>query len=216
MVACRGYHDWRRGGRDIPDMVRPFRQRMGHGRSDTLPLRHAMLIHRLYRLPRHQGAVDAQGAAAQLGPCRHLLAHCRFLFAHNAHCHATGGSLGVGALCFCMDGSNSGNGDEFRKAQGAQLSGDRLLRAHGAQRARSLQALVRQCAHRSSDMDSSRGRQLHHRSCLLQPTTQTIHAHRVPFLRPAGKHMPHHSRVGHTDGLSIEILMINNITTERQ
>ncbi len=68
---------------------------MGHGRYYPLPVRYADVLHRLNDLPRHLCLEQMEGATAQVGSCRHLLAHCRFLLAYHPDCDARTGILGM-------------------------------------------------------------------------------------------------------------------------
>ena len=114
MVARCRHHARHRSGCDIPDMVCPCPQRMGHYGRDTLSLWHAMLLHRLHHLPCLAGLNKVERAPAQMGSCRYLLAHRRFLFPHYTHCHAQRRRLGVVAFHFCVGGSDNRHGGQLR------------------------------------------------------------------------------------------------------
>ena len=131
MVACRRHPDGRCRRSHLPLLVLYHAQRMGHGRHHPLPVRYADVLHRLNGLPCCFCLEQMEGATAQMGPCRHLLAYCRFLLANHAHCDARPGILGMESLYLYLGLRHCRNHHEFCQTQGSQQPGDHLLCRHG-------------------------------------------------------------------------------------
>ena len=53
-----------------------------------------------------------------------------------------------------------------------------------------------------------RGRLLHHRCTVLFAQRPTLHAQRVPLLRPGRKHLPHHRRLGRPHAVFVAFLRL--------
>ena len=104
----------------LPLLVLYHAQRMGHGRHHPLPVRYADVLHRIYHLPRHLCMEQVEGAAAQMGSCRHLLAHCRFLLSYHPDCDARTRLLGMEPLYLHLGMRHSRHGDELCQTQGPQ------------------------------------------------------------------------------------------------
>ena len=63
---------------------------------------------------------QVEGAAAQMGSCRHLLAHCRFLLSYHPDCDARTRLLGMEPLYLHLGVRHCRNCDELCQAQGPQ------------------------------------------------------------------------------------------------
>ena len=83
-------------------------------------LRYADVLHRIYHLPRHLRMEQVEGATAQMGSCRHLLAHCRFLLSYHPDCDARTRLLGMEPLYLHLGMRHSRHGDELCQTQGPQ------------------------------------------------------------------------------------------------
>ena len=106
--------------RHLPLLVLYHAQRMGHGRHHPLPVRYADVLHRIYHLPRYLCMEQVEGATAQMGSCRHLLAHCRFLLSYHPDCDARTRLLGMEPLYLHLGMRHSRHGDELCQTQGPQ------------------------------------------------------------------------------------------------
>ena len=169
---------------------------MGACRGDTLSLRHARLLCSLHGIPCHPAPQQVEGTSAQVGSCRHLLAHCRQLFPSHPLSLASTRLLGLESVHLRMAMCHIRHHSQFSPSQGAQQSRNLLFRWYGFVGACSLQAPSRQCKHRRRLMDNSRRCCLHNRCRLLQSQQEALHAFRLPFLRPPRQHLPHHRRMG--------------------
>src|SRR5574344_617172 len=174
---------------------------MGACRSDTLSRRHARLVCRLHGLSCHPSPQQVEGAPAQVGSCRHLLAHSRLLFPSHPCRLASTRLLGLESVHLRMAMCHLRHHSQFSPSQGAQQPRNLLFRGHGLVCSCCLQAPSRQCQHRRRLLDNRRGRCLHHRCCLLQSQQEALHAFRLPFLRPPRQHLPHHRRMGRANGV---------------
>ena len=120
LVEPRGWHRHGRSLRsDIPGNGIPRGEPLGTTGSVPLPLRHAGLLYSLYRLPRTaflrthaqagagRSSLRVERTTAPLGPCCHLLAHCRLLLSADTHSTTHPRLLGLGtllvrvAVCHC-------------------------------------------------------------------------------------------------------------------
>ena len=208
-VESRLRNPHRRSGRShIPLYVLHPRQRLGYRRRDSLFIRHAHVVHRLDGLPCSFGLEQVERAAATVGSRRHLLAYCRQLFAYHAHRAARPGVLGLESVRLYLALRLGRNGHELCPSQRSQQFRDVLFRGHGTERTRRFQTFGRLACHSRPHLDYSRRRLLHHRRRVLQPQQAQIHAHRIPFLRPRGQHLPYHRRVEDIDGSVVFKLIV--------
>ena len=184
LVACRWYPFGCCCRQHLLILVLYHAQRMGHGRHHPLPVRYADVLHRIYHLPRHLCMEQVEGATAQMGSCRHLLAHCRFLLSYHPDCDARTRLLGMEPLYLHLGMRHSRHGDELCQTQGPQQSGDALLCGHGIIGTCRIQASDRFRIPSHGYLDYRRGRLLHHGCRVLQYQQEEIHALRVPLLRP--------------------------------
>ena len=145
---------------------------------------------------------------APLGPCCHLLAYRRFLFATHLDCPARARLLGVEPLFVCMGLCYSWYHHEFHQVEGAFQRRDFLLRWYGLECIDSFQASSRFRFHSSRHLDYSRRRLLYHRRPLLFIQQKAIYALRLPLLRPGWQHLPHHRRLGRVDGVPLNIFLL--------
>ena len=185
----------------LPCVVLPLSQWMGHGGHHPLSLRHALELCRVHHLPCPLSALSMERAVAEMGPCRHLLAHRGILFAHHAHRPSRARLVGVGTVHLRMALRHRGDDPLVPSPQRAQQHRDLGLCRHGAQCARRLQAIDRLRVSRCRDMDHRRGRGLHHRCPILYDAQTKIHAHGISLLRAPGQRMPYHCRVGYIDAV---------------
>ena len=203
LVARRGH---RTGGgvrHHLPGVVLPERQRLGEGRGDPLSFRDARLLSGLDSLSFDEAPLQVEGAAAQVGPCRHLLAHRRLLLAAHADGPPRTGLLGLEPLLVRLALCDSGHYRQFHPPEGAFESGDVLLHRDGAERARGLQAAPRFSLYGRRHLDHRRGRLLHHGRRLLLAQQEEVYALRVPLLCPRRLRLPHHRRLGCADGILV-------------
>ena len=92
-------HYSRTGFRDgIPHRMLSGTQWVGNNWRNPLPDRYALQLRCFYNLPCPVGSISMERTATEVGSCRHLLAHCRFLFPHHAHCSAQRRAVGMGTL----------------------------------------------------------------------------------------------------------------------
>ena len=198
---------WRHpaGGGDrhhLPGVGVPQRQQLGEVGSDPLPLRHARLVCGLDTLPLDQAPLEVEGEAEEMGSRSHLLAYRGVLLAPDIGSTAHPGLLGLESLHLRLDLCHRGYHRELYPTEGALQPGDVLLRRHGPECARGLQAVDglgivsgRHLAHR-------RGRELYHGSRVLLPEQEKIHAFGIPLLRARWQRLSHHRSVGCTHGIS--------------
>ena len=85
MVAWHWHSVGAACGHGTVGVVRLGTQRLGHGRGGALSLRYAVELCGIHGVSCSVGMVAMEGAAAAVGSCCHLLAHCWLLLAHNAH-----------------------------------------------------------------------------------------------------------------------------------
>ena len=145
---------------------------------------------------------------APLGPCSHLLAYRRFLFAIDPGGIAGARLLGVGTLPIRVDLCCCWHHCKFHPAEGAFQSGNVLLRWYGLECVDSFQASPRFRFHSSRHLDHSRRRLLYHRRPLLFVQQKEIYALRLPLLCPGWQHLPHHRRLGRVDGVPLNIFLL--------
>ena len=91
-VARRGYPAGCGIRCDLLGVVFPERQQLGTMGGDSLPVRHARLVCGINALSFDEASLEMEGATAQMGPCGHLLAHRRFVFAFDTCCPTKRGS----------------------------------------------------------------------------------------------------------------------------
>ena len=203
-VARRGH---RAGGGDrhhLPGVGVPQRQRLGEGGGDPLPLRHAGLVRGIDALPLDQASLEVEGAAEEVGPRGHLLAHRGIVLTADTRRAAHTGLLGLEPLHLRLDLCHSGDHRELYPTEGALEPGDVVLRGHGTERARGLQAadgLGIGCGRHLADR---RGCQLHHGSGVLLPEQDQIHAFGIPLFRARGQRLSHHRSLGCADGIPLK------------
>ena len=142
-----------------------------------------------------------------MGPCRHLLAYCRFLLANHAHCNARPGILGMEPLYLYLGLRHCRNRHEFCQAQRPQQLRDTLLCRHGTLSSRCLQASYRFCFPSHSLVDYCRRYLLHHGCCILQYQQEKIHAFRIPLLCAGRKRLPHHCSLGYSHEIYLNDLI---------
>ena len=169
----------------------------------TLPLRNARLLRGLDRLSLHSSPLEVEGAAPQVGPRRHLLAHRRLLLAADADGATRAGLLGLDAVYLRLVVCHRRHHRQPVAAERALEPGDLLLRRHGPERARRPEAPARQRLARRLLVDRRRGRLLHHRRCVLLVEQAQIYALRLPLLRPCRQRLPHHRRLGRADAAAL-------------
>ena len=109
-VARRGNPAGRGVWCDLPGVVFPERQQLGTVGSDPLSVRYAGLVCGFDPLPLDETPLEVEGAVAEVGPCSHLLAHRRLVFATDTCRPAYAGLLGVGAVCVRVDLCHRGDG----------------------------------------------------------------------------------------------------------
>lgn len=131
LVACRWHPFGSHRRHCFPVLVFYQSQRLGNGRSDTLSLRHAHVVHCFYCVSCSLGMEQVERATAQMGSCCHLLAYCRFILSHHAYSYARSGLLGLESVLFHLGLRHCRNCYEFLPAEGSQQFGNHLFRWHG-------------------------------------------------------------------------------------
>ena len=124
MVTCRRHCDGRRVRCGVPLDVVQGRQPVGETRSMPLPLRHVRLVCHFDHLPRIAPSLEVERATTAMGPCCHLLAYRRFLFAIDPGGIAGARLLGVGTLPIRVDLCCCWHHCKFHPAEGAFQSGN--------------------------------------------------------------------------------------------
>lgn len=119
MEPCWRHRDGCRFRHRVPGDGIQGRQPLGTTGCMPLPLWNAGQLYRLYHLPHAAPSLEMEGAVAQMGPCRHLLAY-RWLilttyFGGSAHTRL----LGMESLYLRMDLCDSGYHREFHQTEGA-------------------------------------------------------------------------------------------------
>ena len=204
-VAWRGHSVGGGVWHHLPGVVFPERQQLGTVGSDSLSVRYVGLVCGVDPLPLDETSFEVEGAVAEVGPCSHLLAHRRFVFASDAGGLAYTGLLGLGVVCVRVDLCHRGNDYQFRSSEGALECGDLLFHRHGTECACSLQAAVGFCIGYSGQLDHRRRGLLYHGCRLLQSKQNQIYALSIPFLCAGRFCVSHHRSVGCVDGLSIKV-----------
>ena len=198
LVSRRRHRAWIGVWCSLSRLVFQVEGRMGHSRCDSLSFRNVVLLYRLDALSCPARVVGVERAAAQVGPCRHLLAHCGQLQSYHPDMSARRRSVGLGPLHLCLALRHRGNGEELHASAIPQQHRNLMFCGHGAVDTGGPETADRQSAAGCLLLDNRRGRRLYHRCPLLHASPPQIHAHGVSFLCALGQYLPHHRGVGHT------------------
>lgn len=131
MEPCWRHRDGCRLRHRVPGDGIQGRQPLGTTGCMPLPLWDAGQLCRLHYLPYPSSPLEMEGAAAQMGPCRHLLAHRRLVLTTYFGGSAYTRLLGMESLYLRMDLRNSGYHREFHQTERALQCRDVLLRGYG-------------------------------------------------------------------------------------